>query len=204
MDKLGNRIGISGGTFDPVHNGHLITAQYTMEKLELNKVIFIPSGKPPHKTRNDITSSEHRFNMVSEACEGNSCFEASKIEMERPGKTYTIDTLKQIKSMYGDLDIFYITGADVIRDIKNWKDFEKVFELCDFIAAIRPNYDKDSFMQDVKLLKSKYQAKIHVIDVPLIEISSTEIRNRIKKGLPIKYLVPQKVEKYILENKLYK
>lgn len=204
MDKLGNRIGISGGTFDPVHNGHLITAQYTMEKLELNKVIFIPSGKPPHKTRNDITSSEHRFNMVSEACERNSCFEASKIEMERPGKTYTIDTLKQIKSMYGDLDIFYITGADVIRDIKNWKDFEKVFELCDFIAAIRPNYDKDSFMQDVKLLKSKYQAKIHVIDVPLIEISSTEIRNRIKKGLPIKYLVPQKVEKYIMENKLYK
>jgi len=173
--------------------------------LLLDKVLFIPSGRPPHKAGLNVTQEEHRYNMICEALHGNPGFEASKIEIDRAGNTYTIDTLRKLHEIYGnDTDFFFITGADVILEITTWKDFKEVLKLCEFVAAFRPNYDKEKFLKEIKKLKSDYNARIHVIDVPLIDISSTEIRERISEGKSIKYLVPERVEDYIIKNKLFK
>lgn len=199
------KVGISGGTFDPVHHGHLIIAQEVREKLELDKVLFIPVGLPPHKKDHRVTEAEHRYNMVFEAVRSNPFFEASRIEIDREGYTYTIDTLLHLKRIYGDdTKLFFIIGADVVPELVTWKRFEEVFRLCEFVAVNRPGPQKENFFESIRYLKERYSAIIHIIKLPLIEISSTDIRNRVKDGRPIKYLVPECVEKYIYENSLYK
>jgi nicotinate-nucleotide adenylyltransferase len=201
---LANKIGILGGTFNPIHNGHLIMAEEIRETFNLDKVLFIPSGNPPHKSSKEVIDKEHRFNMVSEAIEGNVFFEKSRIEVEREGYTYTIDTLKKLKkSQKENVLLYYIVGADVLYDLSKWKDYELVFKECEFIAALRPGSGIEDFEGHIEYLKTKYQAKIKKAYIPLIDISSTEIRKRVKEGRSIKYLVPESVENYIKENKLY-
>ncbi len=197
-------IGITGGTFNPIHYGHLILAEHVREIFHLDRVIFIPSGAPPHKKTLEVASARHRLNMVKLAAESNPFFDVSDIEIEREGYTYTIDTLLCLKDLYGkDAKLFFITGADVILDLHTWKDYERVFTLCEFIAAVRPGYEEEKFQNRIGFLKGEYGAAINLVKSPLIEISSTAIRERIACGKSIKYMVPEAVERYVGENRLY-
>jgi len=205
MQKVYKRIGISGGTFDPIHFGHLIIAEEVRELLKLDIILFIPVGNPPHKEGLNVADAFHRFNMVKEAVKSNPFFKVSRIEVDRLGYTYTVDTLTKLKEMHGEnVKLLFITGADVVRELLTWKEYERVFTMCEFAAVLRPGYEKAAIVSEVQALRDKYGAVIHIIDGPLIEISSTQIRDNVKNGRSVKYLVPDKVEKYIYENGLYK
>ncbi len=205
MQKKIKKLGISGGTFDPIHYGHLIIAEEIREKLGLDRVLFIPSGNPPHKENANVTNAVFRFEMVKHAVSSNPFFYASHIETDRKGHTYTIDTLKRLKEIYGDdTEFYFITGADVVRELTTWKDYEKVFKLCNFVAVLRPGYPASDFLKDVVLLKFEFGANIHEVEAPLIGISSTIIRDRVTRGVSIRYLVPGTVENYIYKKGLYK
>ncbi len=204
MQKKITRLGISGGTFDPIHYGHLIIAEEIREKLRLDSVLFIPSGNPPHKVNINVTDAVSRFEMVRHAVSSNPFFNASRIETDRMGHTYTIDTLKELKKTYGDdTEFYFITGADVVRELTTWKDYEMVFMLCHFVAVLRPGYPASDFLMDIELLKSEYGVYIHEVEAPLIGISSTIIRDRVARGVSIRYLVPETVENYIYKKGLY-
>lgn len=198
------RIGICGGTFDPIHYGHLMISEVIRQQAGLDKVIFMPAGNPPHKDMHTIAEPLHRYNMVKIAIKHNPFFEISDIEIKRKGTTYTIDTLRQLKERYGaNVQFVYIIGADVVLQLTTWKDFSLVFEMCEFVASFRPGVDNDEVINAVQMLKEKYDAKIQLFDNPLIEISSTDIRQRCYEGVSIKYMVPDEVENYIKQNRLY-
>lgn len=204
MHEKCSRIGISGGTFDPIHYGHLIITEEARERFSLDKVLFIPSGKPPHKVDTKVTEQEHRLNMVSLAVGTNPHFEVSNIEMERKGYIYTVDTLMQLRRVYGDkAKLFFIIGADIVWDLLKWKDPRRLFGLCEFIVAFRPGYDGNDFIGEIEKLRTEYNTKIHIAETPLMEISSTDIRERIRNKRSVKYLVPESVERYIYDNNLY-
>lgn len=204
MEDSIRKIGISGGTFDPLHFGHLIIAEEIRESFGLDKVIFIPTGLPPHKDISKVTSAMHRFNMVDIGVKSNPFFEVSSIEIDRPGYTYAIDTLKQLKTRYGDkTNLYFITGADVISGLLTWKDYEEIFKLCEFIAVMRPGFKRTRIFEDVEKMRIKYGAAIQLSEAPLIGISSTIIRNKVKEKKSIKYLVPEPIEDYIYKNGLY-
>lgn len=203
------KIGIMGGTFNPIHHGHLVTAQEALNQFKLDIVIFIPTGNPPHKVENEIASSEDRYIMSVIATSSNSNFFVSRIEIDRKGKSYTIDTLCRLKKIYGkDSMLYFITGADAILEILNWKNTEEIVSLCKFIAATRPGYDLTRLDELKSRLFNNNTAavneKIFVMEIPALSISSTDIRNRVKYNRPIDYLVPEGVSKYILKNGLYK
>ncbi|NLW22222.1 MAG: nicotinate-nucleotide adenylyltransferase [Tissierellia bacterium] len=202
MEKI--RIGIMGGTFDPIHNGHLILAEYSRTNFNLDKVLFIPTGRPPHKDNKYISSNLHRLNMTLLAINSNPYFELSTIEMDREKTTYTIDTIKYLQSKYKNRDFYFILGSDSLYQIDKWKDYENLLKICNFIVAKRPSQEADSIEDWIKKLREEYNSLIYPLELPLIEISSTQIRERVKRGLSIKYLVPQSVEFYIEKNKLYR
>lgn len=197
------KIGIMGGTFNPIHYAHLLTAEFIREKYELDKIVFIPSGNPPHK-KNNILNKYDRYNMVSIAVMDNENFLISDIEVKKEQKTYTIDTLRYIKSNYSNLAIYFITGADAIYDIESWKDVKENFEIATFIAATRPGISNEKFQEKIKALKNKYNANIISIGVPALDISSTYIRNQLENNNSIKYLVSEGVYRYIHSNNLYR
>lgn len=202
-DKL--RLGIMGGTFDPIHFGHLVTAEAVRDKFNLDKVIFVPSGNPPHKIKRSITDKKVRYLMTILATVTNPYFEVSAIEIEREGYTYTIDTIKEFKKIYGDsTDIYFITGADAILEILTWKNAEELLNICNFVAATRPGYANDTINSKIKYIKRMFNKDIFQVTVPSLAISSTDIRNRVFEGRPIKYLLPESVERYIEKCGLYK
>ncbi|SNX55163.1 nicotinate-nucleotide adenylyltransferase [Thermoanaerobacterium sp. RBIITD] len=202
-DKL--RLGIMGGTFDPIHFGHLVTAEAVRDKFNLDKVIFVPSGNPPHKIKRSITDKKVRYLMTILATVTNPYFEVSAIEIEREGYTYTIDTIKEFKKIYGDsTDIYFITGADAILEILTWKNAEELLDICNFVAATRPGYANDTINSKIKYIKRMFNKDIFQVTVPSLAISSTDIRNRVFEGRPIKYLLPESVERYIEKCGLYK
>ena len=204
MKGNSEKIGIMGGTFDPVHFGHLIVAEAVREEFQLNRVLFIPVGQPPHKDNSRVSSPEDRYTMLTEAVKSNSSFQVSRIEIDREGYTYTVDTLSQLKAALGpDAKLFFIIGADVIHDLMAWKNFQEVFLLCEFIAVFRPGFDKKGFDGEIERLRKRYMAKIHTVEVPLIDISSTGIRKRVQEGKSVKYLVPENVELIISKKGLY-
>lgn len=194
-------LGIIGGTFDPIHLGHLIIAEEARYRFRLDRVIFIPAGAPPHKPNQPVTDKEHRFNMTVLATEDNPAFEASRIEIDRSGPSYAVDTLAELKRIYGeDTRLFFIMGVDAILEILTWHQPEMLINLCRFIAATRPGYD----FADVKeKLPVDYLERITFMESPGVDISSTELRNRAASGKPVKYMVPRAVEKYITDNGLY-
>ncbi|WP_024831570.1 nicotinate-nucleotide adenylyltransferase [Ruminiclostridium josui] len=203
MDN-GKKIGICGGTFDPVHVGHLAVAEMVRCEFALDKVLFIPSGKPPHKDIASVTDPIHRLNMVQCAISTNPNFEAVSIEIERPGYTYTVDTLKQLHELYPKgTEFYYIIGADVVMDLLKWKSPEEVFKLTSFIALMRPGFHDEEFKTRLNYLKSEYGVNIIGYEAPLIEISSTFIRDRVRNGKSVKYFITESVERYIKENNLY-
>jgi len=198
------KIAIMGGTFDPIHYGHLVTAEAVREKFEIEKVIFIPAGRPPHKKNQNIAHDEHRYLMTVLATVNNSYFDVSRVEIDRPGTTYTIDTIRAIKKIYNDVEIYFITGADAIGEILTWKEPEELLQLCKFVPVTRPGYNKDNLIKKFSEISSRFGINLDFTEVPSLAISSTDIRNRVKSGKTIKYLLPEEVEKYILKFDIYK
>ncbi|MCF6465359.1 nicotinate-nucleotide adenylyltransferase [Clostridium sp. Cult2] len=198
------KIGIMGGTFDPIHNGHLTLAEYSRTTFSLDKILFIPTGKPPHKDDIDISSNNHRYDMTLLAINSNPYYFLSSIEIHREGTTYTIDTIKYLKSKYNNTKFYFILGSDSLYQIHKWKDYKELLSSCNFIVAKRKYLDNNKLEERIKELSELYKSNMNILESPLIDISSTEIRNRIKNQLSIKYLVPESVELYIEKNKLYK
>lgn len=194
-----------GGTFDPIHYGHLVTAEAVRHKYNIDEVLFVPSGHPPHKKNRHITDEEHRFLMCMLATQTNPQFFVSRIEIDRKGLSYTIDTINELRSQYGeDTEFYFITGADAFLEIFTWKRAEELLDICNFIAATRPEYPREELMQSVIEIDDRYGAKFNFIEVPALAISSSDIRNRVSNNMPIKYLLPETVENYIDKYNLYK
>lgn len=198
------RLGIMGGTFDPVHYGHLVTAEGVRYEMGLEKVIFIPAGRPPHKPNYNITASQCRYHMTLKAVQSNRYFEASAMEVARPGPSYTIDTVSAAIKIYPGVEIFFITGADAVLQILTWKNVEQLLGMCRIVAATRPGYLLEELWNRLNHLPVSLKQSIICMEVPALAISSTDIRQRVREGRPIKYLLPESVEGYILKNKLYK
>jgi nicotinate-nucleotide adenylyltransferase len=190
------RIGILGGTFDPIHLGHLVLAEQVKEKLRLDQVIFIPSASPPHKTKRKLSPTKDRFQMTKLALQQNSAFSVSDIELKRGGLSYTVDTLKEFKKLYRDSKIYFLTGSDVLNELQTWKDPEQIYKLVKVVIAIRPCFDIFDF-------ENYFAKKSIIVPITGMDISSTQIRERVKREQSIRYLVPAKVEEYIRKKKLY-
>ena len=191
------RIGFLGGTFDPIHLGHLILAQELLERFQLERVLFIPTATPPHKNDISVSPANHRFEMTRMAVEDNLLFEISDIELKREGKSYTIDTVRELKKTYADSDLYLLAGSDVLSEFDTWKDPERIFEQVKVALGIRPGYDKID-------LNNKFFSKSIISEINGLHVSSTQIRHRVKEGRSIKYLVPLKVEEYIKARGLYR
>ena len=209
MGKLRTkRIGVMGGTFDPIHTGHLVAAEEARIQFQLDQVLFMPSGYPPHKEERNNLAAEDRYVMAVIATADNSDFKVSKMEIERPGPSFTIDTIVQLHGEYGkNTQIFFITGADAILEILTWKEPEKVLREAVFIAATRPGYDLAKLEQALPKVEKTSQAQdpqIIVMEIPALAISSTDIRIRIKESRPIRYLVPDGVCEFIEKNGFYR
>ncbi|MDD3706370.1 MAG: nicotinate-nucleotide adenylyltransferase [Clostridiaceae bacterium] len=199
------KIGIMGGTFDPIHYGHLFAAEAARVEFGLSKVIFIPVGSPPHKQSQRISHPEHRYRATALAVSSNPNFEVSRLEVDKSGITYTFDTMKKLRSIYGkDADIYFITGADAVLELLTWYKFKDLFTLCRFITVTRPGYNYMELEQKIEEISSNYGGEILCLEVPLLDISSTDIRERIRSGKAVKYLLPEEVEAYIFKNGLYK
>ncbi|MBN1298194.1 MAG: nicotinate-nucleotide adenylyltransferase [Actinobacteria bacterium] len=201
-----------GGTFNPIHFGHLVTAEEALQQFELDKVIFIPTGSPPHKTSGILASPEDRYLMSVIATASNPDFFVSRIEIDRQRTSYTIDTLKELKNIFGNrATLYFITGADAILEILTWKASGEIMQYCRFIAATRPGYDikkiedlKEKILSNYDFINSGDRQHIYLMEIPALAISSTDIRRRIKENSPIKYLLPESVCNYLLKHGLYK
>lgn len=192
-----------GGTFDPVHYGHLVAAEASRHAFELDRVIFVPSGRPPHKRVRRVSGDNHRYLMTVLATVTNQHFDVSRAEIDRPGPSYAIETVLYFRQIYPDSEIFFITGADAILEIASWERRNELFQLCRFIAATRPGYPFREFDFLRVPLGEEGLARIYPLEVPALAISSSDIRSRLKRGEPVKYLLPESVEKYIQKNNLY-
>ena len=193
---VGPRLGVVGGTFDPIHNGHLLLARSVSEAMSLDRVLFIPAANPPHKDhRTDIASSTCRWTMVELALEGIADFEASRDELDRPGRSYTVDTLRQLHLRHPEAEIFLIIGGDNTHDLSTWHEPESILELCTVVAGSR----SVSLTHDADPIANK----VYTVDTPVIDISSTQIRQRLRAGLPVHSMMPEKVAAYIHERRLY-
>ncbi len=198
------RTGIFGGTFDPVHVGHIKCAEEIMKRFSLDRIIFIPTGDPPHKIIRRITPARDRTAMLEAAVSGMKNMYVSRMECEREGTTYTYDTLKELRAEYGDSEILYmIVGADTLRDIVKWYKSDDVFKMCIFAAMKRPGSGDDEFYAYVKAAEEA-GAQVEIADIPEVDISSTDVRKAVRAGEDISRLVPEGVGKYIEENGLYK
>jgi nicotinate-nucleotide adenylyltransferase len=187
------RIGVMGGTFDPIHNGHLVAASEVASAMQLDEVLFVPTGKPWQKQ--EVSAAEHRYLMSVVATASNPQFKVSRVDVDRPGYTYTVDTLNDLNQQFPDAELFFISGADAIAQIIAWKDIETVWDLAHFVAVSRPGHK-------LKLPKAPRGA-ISELEVPALSISSTDIRQRVAEGKPIWYLVPDGVVQYISKHHLY-
>lgn len=194
------RLGIMGGTFDPIHYGHLFIAEDARAQFRLNRVLFIPNGNPPHKQDGQITPAMHRYTMTMIATHSNAAFTCSPIELNRAGPSYTVDTLDALQKEYPGAELFTITGIDAVAEILTWKRHAEVIEKTTFIAAIRPGYDLHTLKER---LPRAYLEKILPIGTTGLDISSTDIRARVRQGLPIRYLTPDPVIEYIAKYELY-
>lgn len=196
------KVGILGGSFDPVHLGHLIMAEEARVKLELDEVLFIPAGHQWLKGR-ELSPSHHRWEMLSLAIKSNPFFKPSRIEIDRPGPSYTVDTLSLLhKEREGD-EFFFLLGWDALKELPSWKEPGRIIKLCRLVALPRPPFLPPDLIALEKALPG-VSSRVILLEAPLIYISSTEIRERVKRGLSIRYLVPEAVEGYIFSHGLYK
>lgn len=197
------KYGIFGGSFNPIHYGHLMICEYIKEEMDLDKVIFIPTGNPPHKEID--VSAEDRYQMVKLAIASNPYFEISDIETTRVKLSYTVDTIKELKKTYKEEKLYFLIGLDSLFQLKTWKKIKDLSREIEFVVAQRPGYlDEENIKREVEFLKESYGTKITLIKTPLYEISSTDLRQRIKEGKSLRYLIPEKVIDYIEESDFYK
>lgn len=186
------KIGILGGTFNPIHIGHLILAEEAREKLGLDKIIFVPAYLPPHKDNGEIADAGCRFEMIKIAIKDNPNFFVSDIEIKRSGRSYTIDTLRQLKKKYGHDELYFIIGSDLLKYLDEWKDLGQIAEMVKFVAATRPGYPLE-----------RIPSYIQTMPIRAVDVSGFEIRSRIKEGKSFRYLVPAGVFKYLLKKRIY-
>ena len=191
MSKI--RLGVMGGTFDPIHYGHLVAASEAASAFGLDKVLFVPTGEPWQKQT--ITDADHRLAMTKLAIAGNSLFEISTVDVLRAGPTYTIDTLREIHVSNPEADIYFITGADSIAQIDSWKDSSQIWPLAHFVGVTRPGHSLE--------VPKSAAGEVSLLEIPALAISSTDIRARVESGKPIDYLLPNSVIDYIHANHLY-
>ena len=196
------KYGIMGGTFNPVHFAHLYIAYEAKEKLDLDKVIFMPAGNPPHKKNNIIIDSKYRYDMVKKAISDYEGFEISDYEIKKQGYSYTYETLTDLKE--DDIEFYFIAGGDSLMDIEKWRNTKGVLENCNFVVFNRGEYSENELNKQKLYLEEKYAAKIILLNIMNIDISSTEIRKRIEEGKRIDFFLPKNVIEYINENNLYK
>ncbi|HOA66770.1 MAG TPA: nicotinate-nucleotide adenylyltransferase [Phycicoccus elongatus] len=196
MTERRRRLGVMGGTFDPIHHGHLVAASEVQSLFDLDEVTFVPTGEPWQKEGREVSLPEHRYLMTVVATASNPGFTVSRVDIERGGKTYTIDTLRDLRAQHPDADLFFITGADALAQILSWKDAEDLFDLAEFIGVTRPGYElsEDGLPAD----------RVHLQEVPAMAISSTDCRDRVAAGEPVWYLVPDGVVQYINKYGLYR
>jgi len=191
----GRRLGIMGGTFDPVHHGHLVAGSEVQARFDLDEVIFVPTGEPAGKHVAAVSPAEDRYLMTVIATASNPRFSVSRIDVDRPGQTYTIDTLTELRQLFPSDELFFITGADALDQIIGWHRAEELFGLSHFVGVTRPGYD----LSDLHLPRGA----VSLVEVPALSISSTTCRRRVAAGLPLWYLVPDGVVQYIAKRKLY-
>lgn len=191
--KRGRRVGILGGTFNPIHMGHLVLAEQARGLLRLEKVIFVPTNLPPHKKVSSLVPAQQRYHMVAKALKSNPCFEVSDLELTRGGVSYSVETLRKFKSIFRHAALYFIVGSDFLKEFSGWRDIGKLSKICKFVIAARPGYPL-----------GRLPGNMQAIKVSALDISSTGIRKRIRAKKPIRYLVPEEVRKYILKKRLYR
>ncbi|MGI8336452.1 nicotinate-nucleotide adenylyltransferase [Actinomadura scrupuli] len=191
------RLGVMGGTFDPIHHGHLVAASEVAHLFQLDEVVFVPTGEPWQKNGRKVAEAEDRYLMTVIATASNPRFRVSRIDVERPGATYTIDTLREMRQLYGaETELFFITGADALAKMLTWHNAEEMFTLAHFIGCTRPGHH----LEDPGLP----EGKVSLVEVPALSISSSEVRERVRAGEPIWYLVPDGIVQYINKRNLYR
>lgn len=194
-DPATTRVGVMGGTFDPIHHGHLVAASEVAAVLSLDEVIFVPTGNPWQKANKQVTAPEHRYLMTVIATASNPRFTVSRVDIDRQGPTFTIDTLTDLRTERPNVELFFITGADAMSQITTWKDAHKMWDLATFVAVTRPGHELT--------VPEEAQGRVRVIEIPAMAISSTDIRDRARNDLPVWYLVPDGVVQYINKYSLY-
>jgi nicotinate-nucleotide adenylyltransferase len=197
-------IGLMGGTFNPIHIAHLIIAEWIKDEWNLDKIVFIPAGNPPHKSKNNLLKSNIRYNLVDIATSSNSSFEISNFEIEKEEVSYTIDTISYFRNRYPDEKLFFIVGADTLFQLEYWKGFKELAKMVEFITYSRWGYNKLEIEDRINRLNKDYGFQIYYSNGPEIQISSSNIRDRLKEGLSIKYMVPDLVILDIQNKGLYK
>lgn len=192
------RVGVMGGTFDPIHHGHLVAASEVQAWFDLDEVVFVPTGRPWQKSDRAVSPAEHRYLMTVIATAANPRFTVSRVDIDRAGPTYTIDTLQDLAGELPDADLFFITGADALSEIFSWRDAERLFELAHFVGCTRPGADLTS-----ATVEAIPHDRVTLLEVPALAISSTDCRDRQRAGRPVWYLVPDGVVQYIHKHRLY-
>lgn len=196
--------GIIGGTFDPFHNGHMHIAYEALEKLNLDKILFIPAGNPPHKNNKNITDATIRYKIVEKAIKGESCFEISSYEVLKEGLSFTYETLEYLNEKEPDTQWYFICGVDCLMQLGSWRNVGTILESCQLAVFIRPGYEQEQICNQKDKIEKKYKKEILLINLPQMDISSSYIRERIEKSKNISYLVPYSVNKDIKSLNLYK
>lgn len=197
------KVGIMGGTFDPIHLGHLVIANEVLNMYQLDHIIFVPAGNPPHKCGIEASSWD-RFVMTSLATMSNDKFIVSDFEIKKRDRSYSTETLKEFHKIYPNTEFYFITGTDAVVDLPNWHEPKELLKLCKFIAVSRPGMGKESIENKIQEIMSELNGNIELLEVPMLQISSTDIRERFKKGKSAKYLLSEIVEQYIYKNNLYR
>lgn len=195
--------GILGGTFDPIHNGHLNIAYEAAERLKLDKIVFIPTGNPPHKTDKIITNALIRYKMVEKTIKDEPIFEIDSYEINKNGLSFTYETLEYLNEKEPDTEWYFISGADCLIEMETWKNVKRIMELCTLIVFNRTGYTNSEIQNQREVIEKKYNKDIILLNIPLIDISASYIRKKIRQHNNITYLVPSAVSKYIKELRLY-
>ncbi|KWX56842.1 nicotinate-nicotinamide nucleotide adenylyltransferase [Mycobacterium sp. NAZ190054] len=192
-----------GGTFDPIHNGHLVAASEVADRFALDEVVFVPTGQPWQKRSRPVTAAEDRYLMTVIATASNPRFTVSRVDIDRGGATYTKDTLRDLRAQNPDADLYFITGADALASILSWQNWEELFSIARFIGVSRPGYELDGKHVSAAMTELPDDA-LHLIEVPALAISSTDCRRRAEQSRPIWYLVPDGVVQYVAKRNLYR